>query len=81
MRCGYCCYLCKEGGGERTNIPCKFLSFDSNNKASCSIYHRKDRIGTYIGIPHKEGKLGNYCVPIEDVFHRSPNCPYNKFFE
>lgn len=69
-RCGKCCELLNKDGSW-TGKYCQYLLWDENHKAVCTVF--EDRLG-------KECGDGTICHPIDDVFQRALNCPYNLFF-
>lgn len=70
-RCGYCCKLCKQdkNGNWVQEGDCPNLKRLMNGKTECMIFD--DCYGT-------QTSDTTWCVPVEHVFKRAPNCPYNK---
>jgi uncharacterized cysteine cluster protein YcgN (CxxCxxCC family) len=65
-RCGKCCMVAK-------NIPCKYLVYSSDGKATCTIYKKKTRFDTDLGLDRECGEL-------KDADFLPLGCAYRNFF-
>lgn len=77
-RCGYCCRVYNDSDPQNFKWEgkyCEHLHFDKQHKAFCDIYKN------CYGSQTQDTSEKWFCVPIEYVYKRSPECPYNKILK